>query len=117
MVKVWKLGQMVPATMEIMLKEENMEGENSHGQTVVHTQVNFMKTILKDKVRKETIISINITTGIYEWSDGRKFEGQWKNNKMEGYGVFTWPDGRRYEGEYVDDKKEGKGVFYWYIIF
>jgi len=29
------------------------------------------------------------------------------NNKMEGHGVFTWPDGRRYEGEYVDDKKEG----------
>jgi len=26
---------------------------------------------------------------------------------MEGYGVFTWPDGRKYEGEYIDDKKEG----------
>jgi len=32
---------------------------------------------------------------------------------MEGYGTFTWPDGRRYEGQYADDKKEGKGVFYW----
>lgn len=32
---------------------------------------------------------------------------------MEGSGVFTWPDGRRYEGEYRDDKKEGNGVFYW----
>jgi hypothetical protein len=32
---------------------------------------------------------------------------------MEGYGVFTWPDGRKYEGEYIDDKKEGKGTFYW----
>lgn len=45
------------------------------------------------------------------------FEGEWKNNKMEGYGVFTWPDGRRYEGEYIDDKKEGKGIFYWYLIY
>ena len=32
---------------------------------------------------------------------------------MEGSGIFTWPDGRRYEGEYKDDKKEGEGVFYW----
>ena len=30
---------------------------------------------------------------------------------MEGTGVFTWPDGRKYEGDYVDDKKEGNGVF------
>jgi hypothetical protein len=32
---------------------------------------------------------------------------------MEGYGIFTWPDGRKYEGEYIDDKKEGNGIFYW----
>jgi hypothetical protein len=29
------------------------------------------------------------------------------NNKMEGYGIFIWPDGRRYEGNYIDDKKVG----------
>jgi len=32
---------------------------------------------------------------------------------MHGFGVFTWKDGRRYEGEYVEDKKEGKGTFSW----
>ncbi len=32
---------------------------------------------------------------------------------MEGQGVFTWPDGRKYIGNYIDDKKEGHGVFYW----
>ena len=32
---------------------------------------------------------------------------------MEGKGIFTWPDGRRYEGEYRNDKKEGFGTFYW----
>lgn len=34
-------------------------------------------------------------------------------NKLEGKGIFTWLDGRKYEGEYVDDKKEGQGIFYW----
>ena len=49
--------------------------------------------------------SFEFAVGVYEWSDGRKYDGQWRNNKMEGYGVFTCPDGRRYEGEYIDDKK------------
>jgi len=32
---------------------------------------------------------------------------------MNGYGVFTWPDGRKYDGNYVEDKKEGRGKFTW----
>jgi hypothetical protein len=33
---------------------------------------------------------------------------------MDGEGVFVWPDGRKYHGQYKDDKKEGYGVFEWY---
>lgn len=68
-----------------------------------------MKTTLRDRVRA---LKSNFV-GVYQWSDGRKYEGEWKNNKMEGYGSFTWPDGRKYDGEYIDDKKEGNGIFYW----
>ena len=32
---------------------------------------------------------------------------------MEGSGIFTWHDGRKYQGEYMDDKKEGHGIFFW----
>lgn len=32
-------------------------------------------------------------------------------NKMHGHGVFKWTDGRIYEGEYQNDRKNGKGVF------
>jgi len=32
---------------------------------------------------------------------------------MDGEGVFDWPDKRRYVGEYKDDKKEGYGHFTW----
>jgi hypothetical protein len=32
---------------------------------------------------------------------------------MNGFGIFDWPDGRKYEGEYLDDKKHGKGTFRW----
>lgn len=32
---------------------------------------------------------------------------------MDGKGDFSWADGRKYAGEYVDDKKQGYGVFEW----
>jgi len=32
---------------------------------------------------------------------------------MDGQGVFTWPDLRKYQGEYRDDKKDGFGIFEW----
>jgi hypothetical protein len=30
---------------------------------------------------------------------------------MHGKGTFSWPDGRKYEGEYINDKKHGFGTF------
>ncbi len=33
---------------------------------------------------------------------------------MDGQGIFTWPDQRKYQGEYKNDKKEGYGIFEWY---
>jgi len=35
---------------------------------------------------------------------------------MHGKGLFTWPDNRKYDGEYKEDKKEGYGIFEWVII-
>jgi hypothetical protein len=32
---------------------------------------------------------------------------------MEGMGIYTWADGRKYEGEYKDDKKHGFGIYLW----
>ena len=29
---------------------------------------------------------------------------------MHGEGVYMWVDGRKYEGEYVNDKKQGFGI-------
>ena len=43
----------------------------------------------------------------------RRYEGEWRANKMHGRGIFTWPDGRRYNGEYFEDKKKGYGEFEW----
>ena len=35
--------------------------------------------------------------GTYLWSDGSKYVGKWKDNKIGGFGIYTWLDGRKYE--------------------
>jgi hypothetical protein len=42
--------------------------------------------------------------GNFTWSDGRKYDGNYVDDKKDGYGVFTWPDGRRYEGNWSNGK-------------
>ena len=32
---------------------------------------------------------------------------------MNGFGVYNWKDGRQYEGEFIKDKKHGKGKYKW----
>ena len=49
--------------------------------------------------------------GLFMWADGRKYNGQYKEDKKHGYGVFEWPDGRKYKGEWDNGKQHGKGVF------
>jgi hypothetical protein len=36
--------------------------------------------------------------GIYTWSDGRVYKGEYKDDKKHGYGEYSWADGRVYCG-------------------
>ena len=42
--------------------------------------------------------------GTFTWSDGRKYVGEYVEDKKRGYGEFIWPDGRCYRGEWVNGK-------------
>ena len=49
--------------------------------------------------------------GKYYFSEtGKVYEGEFRNNNMEGKGVMTWPDQSKYEGEFKNGKIEGKGT-------
>ena len=37
---------------------------------------------------------------MYVQIDGKKYEGEWKNNMMHGEGAYHWKDGRKYVGMY-----------------
>ena len=39
-----------------------------------------------------------------------KYEGEFKNNKIEGKGIWDWPNGDKYEGNFIDGKYNGFGI-------
>ena len=44
---------------------------------------------------------------------GRKYEGEFKNNEITGYGYLVYENKQTYKGNLVDGKKEGKGKYIW----
>ena len=45
--------------------------------------------------------------------EGHKYEGQFKNNQIEGWGVLLWKYGDRYEGQVKNGKMHGKGKYFF----
>ncbi|MCQ2816649.1 MAG: hypothetical protein MJ252_05205 [archaeon] len=50
--------------------------------------------------------------GVFTWPDGRKYKGQYVDDKKEGFGSFEWSDGRKYRGMWKNGKQDGEGEFY-----
>lgn len=42
-----------------------------------------------------------------------KYEGDWVDDKMQGYGVYTYPNGDYYIGEFFDNKHHGFGQYFF----
>ena len=51
--------------------------------------------------------------GVFIWADGRKYEGEYKNDKKEGFGEFEWVNGKKYRGYWKNGKQDGEGEFYF----
>lgn len=45
------------------------------------------------------------------YPDGKKYEGNWKSNKINGKGRVTYPNNSFFEGDFKDFLKEGNGMF------
>ena len=70
----------------------------------------------KGEVKREYIIFgdyIIEGVGSLTYSDGDKYEGEWKDGQKNGQGTYTWSNGNKYVGEFKDGKKHGQGTFTW----
>ena len=48
--------------------------------------------------------------GLYQWSDGRRYQGEYKCDKKDGFGVYMWADGRAHYGMWKDGNQNGEGT-------
>ena len=50
--------------------------------------------------------------GVLTWNDGRRYFGGFRDGEFSGQGTFTYQDGRKYVGEYVAGFSTGLGIEY-----
>ena len=50
--------------------------------------------------------------GLYIFTNGKRYNGDWFEGDMHGKGIMKYTDGY-YEGDWVHDKRERKGKFLW----
>ncbi len=55
----------------------------------------------------------HMCSGKGQGPNGSVYQGQWKNDKYDGYGINKKSDGGRYEGQFVKSKREGYGIYYY----
>lgn len=49
--------------------------------------------------------------GVYQYKNGQRYEGMWKNNKYHGHGTEIMRDGAIYSGNFKDGLREGLGEY------
>ncbi len=48
--------------------------------------------------------------GVFCWPEGRRYEGNFSQDRRHGFGIMLWPNGRWYAGYWRDGAKDGEGI-------
>lgn len=51
--------------------------------------------------------------GVGLYSNGKRYEGNWKDNLPDGQGALYWSDGEYYEGDFERGQRHGQGTYHW----
>ena len=77
----------------------------------------FYVTLQEEDGEYEGIIGIGLNEALTQYNERKKilkngnfFEGEFKNDKIEGKGILKFIDGNVYEGDSKNNKLEGKGT-------
>lgn len=88
--------------------------ENNNNDNIIENNVEYIKNYKKNNCAiytGEIVNDLPHGKGIQIWSDGAKYEGNWKFGKANGYGIFYHVDGDIYKGYWKDDKANGEGIY------
>ena len=89
-------------------KEGKIDNTENYGD-FIYPAINIIKNEIKEIRNKGKYIN-----GKYIYNDGKYYIGQFKNNLMHGKGIDYYSNGNiLYEGDFVNDKYEGYGKYIW----
>lgn len=89
-----------------------MDLENNFGQMDLFMKVIGLRINLVERYF-HTINKSYFSQGKLIHADGDIYEGEWKDDKANGFGVYIHVNGAKYEGEWLNDKQHGQGVENW----
>ena len=49
--------------------------------------------------------------GLYEWSEGEYYRGEFNEGKKQGQGEIHWANGRSFIGPFMNGRPHGIGIF------
>ena len=61
--------------------------------------------------RREIWTVMWVKKGFFVSSSGYRYQGNWKSNMKNGEGIIWYDGGKKYVGQFVDNKREGFGVW------
>jgi len=50
-------------------------------------------------------------TGVFEFDDGRRYSGSWKNGKADGTGTYSYSEDSSYKGSFSEGYASGRGIY------
>ncbi len=93
----------------ISAKTETLETKTSDEVSVEVVNEMFAKALAGIIVPEREIVSPE-TISVVTFPNGDRYEGEFSNGLMHGWGAYTCKDGSRYEGNFEKDLKQGYGT-------
>lgn len=105
---------------------ENEKQEENQIQTKAIEELIAGNTISKETIEASILETITETNGKYTgervegkkhgigkyvWNSGAVYEGEFKDDKVEGKGKLTIPEQGTYEGNFTNNKRNGQGTY------
>ncbi len=103
----WALGKLINTTSSTASNDKQKTQNKPSGNKPASTKPDVTG------LRNCSNISCTSGKGYYDYPDGSRWIGEFKNGYPNGKGTCYYADGNRYEGEWVNNAPNGEGIMYF----